>query len=345
MARRALGGVLMASKKTEEGIQHLKKWRELAPTDPKAPAFLGRALFEAKKFTEAVPVLQSAVDLAPQSYTANYQLGLACLEIGELDKGVAALKKAAVLEATPTNLNNIAYKLADMDVALPDAIRCAEQAATLQEEKTTKITLEKLKASDLRLIILLGAIWDTVGWAHFRSGSLDLAERYISASWKLSQNADQADHLGQIFEKQNKKANDIRAYAWALAIREKSPEIRERLNKAAASQARAQSALQTAREELSKLRTVKLKYIVPKYATAEFFVLFSQGPKVEGVKFISGAEELHGAVKDLAAAKFDVTFPNDHPAQILRRGILMCHSLTKSCEFVFLPPDSVGSVD
>lgn len=345
MARRALGGALMASRKTEEGIQHLKKWRELAPTDPEAAALLGKALIDAKEFKEAVPVLQSAVELKPKSYTANYQLGLACLEIGDLDNGVSAFKRALDLEATPTNLNNIAYKLADMNLALPDAIRFAEQAASLQEQKTTKINLEKLEASDVRLIILLAAIWDTVGWAHFRSGNLDLAHRYVSAGWSLSQDADSADHLGQILEKQGKKVDAIRAYAWAVALREKSPEIRERLNKLAVSQTRAQAALRAAREDLSKLRTVKLRYIVPKYATAEFFVLFSQGPKVEGVKFISGAEELRGAAKDLAAAKFDVIFPDETPAQILRRGIMMCHSLTKSCEFVFLPPDSVQSVD
>ena len=43
--------------------------------------------------------------------------------------------------------------------------------------------------------------------------------------------------------------------------------------------------------ELSQLRSVKLKRLVPGSATAEFFLLFSPGPKVEKVEFISGSEK------------------------------------------------------
>jgi len=93
------------------------------------------------------------------------------------------------------------------------------------------------------------------------------------------------------------------------------------------------------------MRTVKLKSIVPKLVTAEFFVLLSAGPTARQVKFISGAEELRKATEILASTKFDVSFPDDHPTKLLRRGILMCHPGAPGCEFVLYPPDSVQSVN
>ena len=108
---------------------------------------------------------------------------------------------------------------------------------------------------------------------------------------------------------------------------------------------RADELVREASDDLNHMRTVKLRPIVPKLLSADFFVLISPGPKVEEVKFISGAEELRSAAKDLELAKFDVYFPDDHKTKILRRGILMCHPGTSGCEFVLYPPGSVQSLN
>ena len=122
-------------------------------------------------------------------------------------------------------------------------------------------------------------------------------------------------------------------------------ETRQRLLNLVGANSRADALVHEAFDDLNHMRTVKLRPIVPKLLSADFFVLISPGPKVEEVKFISGAEELRSAAKDLELAKFDVDFPDDHKTKILRRGILMCHPANSGCEFVLYPPDSVQSLN
>ena len=68
-------------------------------------------------------------------------------------------------------------------------------------------------------------------------------------------------------------------------------------------------------DELSRLRSVKLNRLVPGSATAEFFLLFSPGPKLEDVAFISGDEKLKSASDAIASAKFQVSFPGESSAR------------------------------
>jgi hypothetical protein len=46
----------------------------------------------------------------------------------------------------------------------------------------------------------------------------------------------------------------------------------------------------------------------------------------------------------LRTAKYQVSFPDDKPAKILRRGILSCSKATGECAFVLLEPDDVISL-
>jgi tetratricopeptide (TPR) repeat protein/transglutaminase-like putative cysteine protease len=364
-AYKGLGFALMAMNRNEEAIQVWQDLRKVDPKDRDAPANLGALLVRLKKYSEAVPVLQSAAELNPKSPHMNLALGSAYLETGESEQALVAYQKAADLDPAPNTWNAIAYSLAEKNQKLSEALRYAEMAVKAQESRTDILWLERLEMSDLRIPGLLGAIWDTVGWVHFRLGNLDKAEKYIAAAWNLSQDAIEADHLGQIYEKQGKKQVAIRAYSWALAasggeIRLRFPAVitglrgslvpemqdtRNRLLNLVGSNSRIEALVRDAGGELSQMRTVRLKPIVPKLVTAEFFVLLSPGPKVEEVKFISGAEELRGVTKQLAAAKFDAPFPDEHKTKILRRGILMCHPGAVGCEFVLFTPDAVQSLN
>jgi hypothetical protein len=95
--------------------------------------------------------------------------------------------------------------------------------------------------------------------------------------------------------------------------------------------------------ELSQLRTIKLKRLVPGTATAEFFLLFSPGPKVESVEFISGSERLKSGERALSEAGFQVAFPAGSSARLVRRAIVMCSDVS-GCNAVLFTPDSVHSV-
>jgi len=166
----------------------------------------------------------------------------------------------------------------------------------------------------------------------------------------LQQSPVVADHLGQVYERQKKTGKAIHMYRLALSTPESHSgswdETRHRLEHLTG--AKAPTAPDLLRgdpngSELSELRSVKLKRLVPGSATAEFFLLFGPGPEVEDVEFISGSEELKSAGEVLSEAKFQVAFPEGSSARLVRRAILMCSSVS-GCEAVLFTPDSVKSV-
>jgi hypothetical protein len=107
------------------------------------------------------------------------------------------------------------------------------------------------------------------------------------------------------------------------------------------------------KDELQQLRTIDLGKVAKENGSAEFFVLLSRGPgragssaaTVEAVKFASGEEKLKVFTEALRAAEYRLTFPDDTPVKILRRGILSCSTATGNCSFVLTLPDDVRTVD
>jgi tetratricopeptide (TPR) repeat protein len=330
-------------------------WREvikIAPDDLDANAALGELFMREKRYIEAQPYLEAAAK-NNNSNGAQYQLGFAYLNGGQADKGMAILQKLIESDPSPMMLNNIAYGLTETNGDLAKALEYAERAVSEQEKASYDIKLADLLPEDLACTQKLGMFWDTLGWVHFRLGHLDRAEAYLQSAWLLQQHPVEADHLGQLYEQQQKKTKAIHMYRMAIATPEaKAPggswdETRHRLEHLTGS--KAPSAMDLLRSdpsggELSELRTVKLKPLISGSATAEFFLLFSPGPKVEEVEFISGSEKLKTAVQALSAAKYQVAFPEGSSAHLVRRAILMCSSVS-GCNAVLFTPDSVHSVN
>jgi hypothetical protein len=98
------------------------------------------------------------------------------------------------------------------------------------------------------------------------------------------------------------------------------------------------------RDELSQMRSVKLPKIIPGSASAEFFLLFGPGAKLEDSKFVSGSEKLKGAGKFIHAAVFPISYPEGSAAKILRRAILVCSEVS-SCNMVLFTPDTVTTLN
>jgi hypothetical protein len=191
-------------------------------------------------------------------------------------------------------------------------------------------------------------------WAGFiyRMDNLDKAETYLRAAWMLGATPTPADHLAQVYAKQHKidAAREMYRRAMGAATptgRVDIQGIMERMQKLDAKPGAATKPMTgfvAGGKDLSAVRTVTLPRLVQGKANAEFFIVFSPGPKVEQTKFISGSEKLKSGEHALQTAKYDVPFPDDSNARIVRRGILSCYPLS-GCSFVFLTLDSVKSVD
>ncbi len=162
-----------------------------------------------------------------------------------------------------------------------------------------------------------------------------------------------ADHLGQVYEQQQNKLKAVHMYKLTLATPEAQrpggafDETRQRLQHLTG--VKAPGPMEALREdqsgtELSELRSIKLKRLVPGSETAEFFLLFSPNTKTKDVKFISGSGKLKSVGQTLTEANFQVAFPDGSSARLVRRAILMCTSVS-GCEAVLFTPDTVKSVN
>jgi tetratricopeptide (TPR) repeat protein len=228
---------------------------------------------------------------------------------------------------------------------LDRAQQYAESAVSAAAAASRNADLAHLTLADLARTASLAAYWDTLGWIHFQRGNLDLAEKYVRASWELSQHGEVGDHLGQIYEKQGKKQEAIRTYALATGASRRVPETRGRLLALAGSESKVATLSASAGADLSAVRTLGLGKFGMGKSDGEFYVLLSPGPKVEAIKFIKGDEKLRPLMDRLHSLKYPAPFPDDTPAKVIRRGILSCSSASGECIFILMLPEDVHAVD
>ena len=348
-AYNALGRAYWQERKYDNAVTAFNKQIEINPLDKFAHAGLGGMYSEWHKYAEAAPELEKAASLTPDNPELQVSLGDAYLNLGQDDKALATFDHAVELSATPLVWNNIAYQLSLKNSHLDRAQQYAESAVSATTAALRNVSLDRLTAQDLPLVPSLIAYWDTLGWVYFGEGNLDKAEKYIAAAWDLGQHGEVGDHLGQIYEKEGKKDRALRTYALSLSGLRPIPETRDRLAAIAGGSAKADTAAAKYKDELQQLRTIDLGKVAKATATAEFFVLLSRGKgsaaTVEAVKFTSGDEKLKVFTDALRTAEYRLSFPDDTPVKILRRGILSCSTAAGTCTFVLILPDDVRTVD
>jgi tetratricopeptide (TPR) repeat protein/transglutaminase-like putative cysteine protease len=349
----------------------LKAWQsveKVAPDDNEAPEHIAYILMAMKRYSEAVPQLELAVKRDPTNSRVFFALGEAEVRSGHAEKAFDSFAQGLKLDPSPMSLNHVAYDLAMGNQHLDAALGYAQKAVSQQEQKTASLSLDSLTNTDLREMDALAYFWDTLGWVDFRLGHYEEAEKYVLAAWQLAQAPSMADHLGQIYQKEGREAEARKFYAFALAAPQPSspdlylfgrevgqgsqtptlndngmPETRRRLLALLKSGSRADQAIWSARNKLTRLRSVQLPKLTRKSAMADLFVLIAAGPRVTAVKFISGPPELRAAVKDLSSARFDDSFPDAGPEKVVRRGVLDCEPAVSYCQFILMTPDSVYS--
>jgi Flp pilus assembly protein TadD/transglutaminase-like putative cysteine protease len=344
-----LGRVYWQDRKYEDAVTAFHKQLEINPLDKFAHSNLGAMYGEWHKYDEAVAELEKAASLTPDNAELQVSLGDAYLNLGQDDKSLAAFDHAVELAATPLVWNNIAYQLSLKKAHLDKAQQYAESAVSATAAALRNISLDRLTQQELPLVSSLISYWDTLGWVHFAEGDLDKAEKYVSAAWGLGHHGEVGDHLGQIYEKRGNKDRALRTYALSLNGLRPTPETHDRLSALAGGGAKADAAVADSKAELEHLRTIDLGKVAKITGNAEFFLLLSGGAgsaaKVESVRFLSGEEKLKPVSAVLRTADFHLTFPDDTPLKVLRRGTLSCSSTTGNCSFLLMLPDDVRTVD
>jgi len=347
-----LGRVYWNERKYDDAVAAFNKQLENNPLDKYTHANLGVMYAEWHKYNEAVTELEKASSLTtdnnPELAGLQVSLGDAYLNLGQDDKALAAFDRAVELSATPTVWNNIAYQLSLKKAHLDKAQQYAESAVSSTAAALRNLSLDRLTQQDLPLVSSLIAYWDTLGWVHFSEGDLDKAEKYVAAAWGLGHHGEVGDHLAQIYEKRGDKDDALRTYALSMSGLRPTPETRARLASLAGGDAKADAAVAHYKEELQHLSTVDVGKATQN-GNADFFILLSGGAKsiarVDAVKFVAGDEKLKSYTEALRTADYHLTFPDDTPVKILRRGTLSCSLATGKCDFVLILPDDVTTVD
>jgi tetratricopeptide (TPR) repeat protein len=347
-----LGRVFWAQQKYQEAEAAFRKQIEVTPLDKDAQGNLGQMLVEWRKFKEAAPELERAIALNPDD-EPQYQisLGRVYVNLGQMEKAAEALDRAIKLQPGPMVWNNVAYILALGGLQIEKAQQYAESAVTEIATKLRNVELERMTLEDLYNVSSLTSYWDTLGWVHFKKGNLDLAEKYLMASWKIAQHSEVGDHLGQFIEKRGNKEEAIRWYALAAVGHHPVPEARENLTRLAGKD-KVDSLLDKAKAELAELRAIKLGPLLKdqkEKLEAEFYIIAVPGAEriaqVTGARFIRGAEKLRPLAAALKGVKYAMIFPDETATKLIRRGTLTCQPQNGGCSFVLTPPEEVNSVD
>ena len=188
------------------------------------------------------------------------------------------------------------------------------------------------------------ATWDTMGWILYREGKLEEAERYLKAAWLNAQSVTMAEHLAEVAVAKGNKDEALTTYELGLAtispydmMGKKKPagaEEKKLQGRAdALRKAGAHSSIHDATSQLRVIRTIPLGAAKGLDGVAEYRLLLSGGKVVRAEK--TGTKELVGAEDRLKEAKLNQFWPAESEANLVRNGMLNCHSGV--CELVLEP--------
>lgn len=320
----------------------LAVWKELvaaAPEDADGQEGLGVLLVTLEREREAILPLEAALRIDPSRKDLQTALGIAYIKTGQADRGRDAVKEGLSGGASAFALNAAGYALAEAGKELPLALDYAGRAVRMQEEACAKVSLAKVRLEDVVGVASLGSYWDTLGWVHAKMGHLERAQRYLEASWALTQSATMAEHLAWVYERQKKPEDAKRLRSLGAAAR-RGTDVYGRKLRSKPKSGGSGTGSASEREELTRLRTAKLPPISKETASAEFYLLVGPGGKVVESRFVSGDDVLKKASVDLKNVSLGTAFPDDATTRLLRRGVLGCSDVS-GCSMVLFTPETV----
>jgi tetratricopeptide (TPR) repeat protein len=158
------------------------------------------AYVQADQYDQAIGVVRDALRTKPDDVDLQFELGAALERSG--DKTSAEATFLAILEKHPENsgtMNYLGYMWAEQGVHLDRAAEMLNRAVTLEPGN--------------------GAYLDSLGWAYFRQGKLDLAEKYLNNAAKiLPRDATVHEHLGDVLAKRGDTNRALSLYRVALTL-------------------------------------------------------------------------------------------------------------------------------
>jgi TonB family protein len=194
----ALGDVYGHLHRFEEAETTVRKVLRINPELGQAHLLLAHALFAQKKMAEAEAALKRGIDLAPNDANGQLLLGSVLAHNGQRAEAEAAYRH--VLQLDPNNplaLNNVGYSMVERNENLPQALQMIQRAVNAEPGN--------------------GYYLDSLGWAYFKLGNIDEAERYLTEAARIvTSSPGIQEHLGDLYQRRN-KTQEARA-AWQKGL-------------------------------------------------------------------------------------------------------------------------------
>jgi tetratricopeptide (TPR) repeat protein len=345
-AHNNLGQAYAGLKDYDAAILQHQKQLEINKNDKFAHTNLGKAYLEKQDYPKAIEELEAATVNNPKDAGLYYILGRAYLKSNQREKSKDAFKKSAELEPVPMRLNNIAYQMALAELDLPAAQGYAESGIAALVLKMRDVSIERPGVEDIRMTAWIAMLWDTLGWIMFERGKLAEAKSYVSGSWQLHAVGEVGYHLGRIYEAEGRKDEAIQVYLLSLGAAQPNPDARERLAKLLGNDGEIDKRVEESRPLLTAIRAISIPNTHKADGVAEFWILLAPGPRVLGVKFITGDEILRMYTKELETANYPIIFPEATDLRLLRRGRLNCSPVANEpCRLLLASTETVRSLD
>jgi tetratricopeptide (TPR) repeat protein len=193
------GLALQQLRRFDEAIASFTEAMELAPGEPVRHVLLIQGYSAANKHKEALAAAEKARAKFPQDTTVLYQLGAALDKAGRDAESEKMFRDVIARDPLDAGaLNYLGYMLAEHGRSLDEAASLIQRALEIEPGNPSFL--------------------DSLGWAYFQQGKLDLADAPLTAAaGKLPGNSVIQDHLGDLRLKQGRHADAIAAWQKALA--------------------------------------------------------------------------------------------------------------------------------
>ncbi len=136
-------------------------------------------LAKEKRNQEAFDLLGSAIKNMPNTPDLVYDYALAAERLEKFDLMESELRRAIAEKPDfAAAYNALGYSFADRNIRLSEAIKLIEKALSLSPNDHYML--------------------DSLGWAHYRKGSLDKAAKYLQQAYDINPDPEIAAHLGEV---------------------------------------------------------------------------------------------------------------------------------------------------
>lgn len=287
----------------------------------------------------ALQTLQTAAAHTPNDHPLQLALSQTLLRANHTEQAAAAAKTLLEAADDPQQINSAAYVLAQTGLDLSTAEAASRKNIAALEDKSQTTTAAEANSNTFANSRLLIASWDTLGWILFRQGKLAEAELYIVAAWRNNLHPEVGDHLGQLYEAQNKPLEAYEVYDQAANSTEQSnlaSDIKRHLSESSARLHTSNAPVsQIGREGLLQSRTYRLTGYKGVSGWSTLRLEITAAGLAEALQ-ISGEPKLANLVKTMHNMQFPDLVPPTSKAHLLRSGVLSC-STDGKCELVLVP--------